>query len=149
MSLTIGELARTTGARIQTIRYYESVGLLPHPARTEGKQRRFEQAHVDRVNFIRHGRELGFSLGAVKDLLALADSPHAPCEGADRIAQRQLDDVRGRIERLESLRDELARMLERCQGGQVATCRVLQALADHGACMGHTPMDEEGLARRP
>jgi DNA-binding transcriptional MerR regulator len=119
---------------VPTIRYYEQVGLLPEPRRTEGKQRRYEKAHLDRVNFIRHGRELGFSLDAIRELLELAGSPDAPCAEADRIAERQLRDVSRRIERLSALRAELERMLEQCRGGAVATCRVLEALSDHHAC---------------
>lgn len=138
MSYTIGELSHATGCRIQTIRYYEQVGLLPAPRRTEGKQRRFETSHLDRVNFIRHSRELGFSLGAIRELLNLADSREAPCAEVDRIAERQLRDVTHRIERLSALRVELERMLEQCRGGEVATCRVLEALSDHHACDVHT-----------
>lgn len=137
MAYSIGDLSQATGCRVPTIRYYEQVGLLPAPRRTEGKQRRYERAHLDRVNFIRHGRELGFSLEAIRELLELADSPHAPCADADEIAARQLDAVNRRIERLMLLRAELERMLESCRHGEAANCRVLQALSDHSACETH------------
>ena len=137
LSYTIGDLSAETGCKIQTIRYYEQVGLLPAPRRTEGKQRRFEPFHRERVNFIRHARGLGFPLGAIRELLELADSPHAPCERVDRIAERQLQDVNHRIDQLTALRDELQRMLAQCRGGEVASCRVLEVLSDHRACARH------------
>lgn len=146
MAYSIGELSRATGCRIPTIRYYEQVGLLAEPRRTEGKQRRYEKVHLERVNFIRHGRELGFSLDAIRELLDLAGSPRAPCVGADRIAERQLREVTRRIERLDALRVELERMLEQCRGGDIATCRVLEVLSDHTKCCTHANARTSGSA---
>jgi len=134
---TIGRVARETGCRVQTLRYYEEVGLLRKPKRTDGGQRRYERADVDRVNFIRHCRELGFSIESVRDLVALADAPTAPCADADRLCAEQIENVRGRVARLTALGDALERVLAQCRGGRVETCSVIEALSSHGACAGH------------
>ncbi len=129
--LTIGELAARTGCKVQTIRYYEQIGLLPEALRTEGNQRRFGPPHLDRLAFIRHSRELGFPLETVRELLDLADDPERSCEAADRIAKRQLQQVESRIARLEALKAELQRMIRQCRGGRIADCRIIEALASH------------------
>ncbi|WP_144389857.1 MerR family transcriptional regulator, partial [Phaeobacter sp. 22II1-1F12B] len=64
--LTIGTLSKKTGTKVQTIRYYEQIGLMPEPGRTEGGQRRYDNAQLDRLSFIRHSRQLGFSLDAIR-----------------------------------------------------------------------------------
>lgn len=84
---SIGDLSRETGCKVQTIRYYEQIGLMPEPERTSGNQRRYGRAHIGRLTFIRHSRQLGFSLEAVRDLLKLADNPSQSCDAADRIAK--------------------------------------------------------------
>lgn len=131
---TIGQLAGRTGCKVQTIRYYEQVGLMPEPLRTAGNQRRFGTPHMDRLTFIRHSRELGFSLEAIRELLDLADDPDRSCEAADSIARRQLHQVESRIDRLKALKRELKRMIVQCHGGKIAECRVIEVLADHGLC---------------
>ncbi|MBU0726703.1 MAG: helix-turn-helix domain-containing protein [Alphaproteobacteria bacterium] len=133
--LTIGALARKTGTKVQTIRYYEQIGLLPEPGRTEGGQRRYGDAELDRLSFIRHARQLGFSLGAIRELLDLSDHPNKPCHEADTIARRQLKEVEQRLVRLEALRTELERMVRECSGGRTADCRVLEVLRDHSECL--------------
>ena len=92
--LTIGQLASQTGCKVQTIRYYEQIALMPEAARTAGNQRRYYRWHLERLAFIRHSRELGFPLDAIRELLSLADNPERSCEAADRIARRQLEQVR-------------------------------------------------------
>jgi DNA-binding transcriptional MerR regulator len=130
-AVPIGELARRTGCKVQTIRYYEQIGLMPEAARTLGNQRIYGAAHSDRLAFIRHSRELGFPLDAIRQLLTLADDPHQPCATADRIAQEQLVEVQNRIARLEALKVELERMVEQCRHGTIGHCRVIEVLADH------------------
>jgi DNA-binding transcriptional MerR regulator len=132
---TIGGLAQQTGCKVQTIRYYEEIGLMPEPARTAGNQRRYSREHVDRLAFIRHSRELGFPLDAIRALLSLADHPEQSCEAADSIARTQLQSVERRIGRLQALKTELERMIEQCGGGRVAECRVIEVLADHSKCL--------------
>jgi len=133
--LTIGTLAKRTGTKVQTIRYYETIGLMPEPERTEGGQRRYSQAGLDRLAFVRHGRQLGFSLEAIRDLLDLADNPAQSCSEADSIAQKQLKQVEDRIARLEALKVELQRMICECGQNSVADCRVLEVLRDHSECL--------------
>ena len=130
-AVPIGELARRTGCKVQTIRYYEQIGLMPEAARTLGNQRIYGPAHSDRLAFIRHSRELGFPLDAIRQLLTLADDPAQPCATADRIAQEQLVAVQARIARLEALKVELERMVEQCRHGTIGHCRVIEVLADH------------------
>lgn len=140
--LTIGSLAKKTGTKVQTIRYYEQIGLMPEPGRTEGGQRRYGDAEHDRLAFIRHARQLGFSLEAIRELLDLSDHPNRPCHEADAIARRQLKQVEQRLARLEALRTELKRMVHECSGGHTADCRVLEVLRDHSECL--TDHDEIG-----
>ena len=140
--LTIGSLAKKTGTKVQTIRYYEQIGLMPEPGRTEGGQRRYGDDELDRLAFIRHARQLGFSLEAIRELLDLSDHPHRPCLEADAIARRQLKQVEQRLARLEALRTELQRMVHECSGGQTADCRVLEVLRDNSECL--TDHDEIG-----
>lgn len=133
--LTIGALAKRTGTKVQTIRYYEDIGLMPAPERTEGGQRRYGAAALDRLAFIRHARDLGFGLDAIRELLDLSDRPDRPCSDVDEIARRHLEDVERRIARLETLRLELGRMLAECGAGRVSDCRVLEVLRDHSECL--------------
>ncbi|MGB8621258.1 MAG: helix-turn-helix domain-containing protein [Paracoccaceae bacterium] len=131
----IGTLARRTGTKVQTIRYYEQIGLMPAPGRTEGGQRRYRDAELDRLAFIRHSRQLGFPLEAIRELLDLSDHPDRDCGAADSIARRQLREVDNRIARLEALRRELKRMISECRGGTTSDCRVLEVLRDHSECL--------------
>lgn len=133
--LTIGTLAKKTGTKVQTIRYYEQIALMPEPGRTEGGQRRYGDAELDRLSFIRHARQLGFSLDAIRELLDLGDHRNRPCADADAIARRQLKQVEQRIARLKTLRTELMRMVKECSGGRTADCRVLEVLRDHSECL--------------
>lgn len=136
-AFTIGRLARETGCKIPTIRYYEQVGLLPEPGRSAGNQRVYDQRHLSRLAFIRHSRELGFSQAAIRQLLELSDHPDQSCAEVNQIAQSHLDEVNHRISRLEALKAELERMVQACEGGKVGDCRVIETLADHahGRCL--------------
>ncbi|UFN48981.1 helix-turn-helix domain-containing protein [Roseomonas sp. OT10] len=137
--LSIGDLATAVGVNVRTIRYYEAAGLLPEPARTAGNQRSYGPAHLHRLAFVRHAREMGFDMAAIRDLLRLADAgAESPCAGAHAVARQQLAATRSRIARLRSLEAELERMLDGdCDGGQVGHCRIVEALADHahGHCL--------------
>jgi DNA-binding transcriptional MerR regulator len=128
-------MSRETGCKVQTIRYYEQIGLLPEPERSSGNQRLYSNRDRDRLAFIRHARELGFPLDAIRELLKLADHPSQPCEAADAIAAAQLEAVEMRIARLQSLKQELERMLAHRHGGKIADCRVIEVLADHSKCL--------------
>lgn len=134
--LTIGKLGEATGTKVPTIRYYEQIGLLPRPERSSGNQRLYGSAAQERLAFIRHARELGFPLDAIRDLLGLQDRPDQSCAAADAIARRQLAAVEARLARLRSLKAELERMVAQCAHGTVADCRVIETLSDHGLCHG-------------
>lgn len=133
--LTIGQLSERTGCKVQTIRYYEQIGLMPAPGRTGGNQRRYSAPHLERLAFIRHSRELGFPLDAIRELLDLTDDPDRSCDAADGIARRQLKQVKSRIARLQALETEFRRMIRQCKGGKIADCRVIGVLVDHGQCL--------------
>jgi DNA-binding transcriptional MerR regulator len=130
MNLPIGELARRAEVKVPTIRYYEQIGLMPETERTEGQQRRYDRTAVARLAFIRHARELGFEVDAIRTLLSLQDDPNQSCASADEIAKARLAEVEGRIASLKALRKELQKMVEECACGRVGECRVIETLAD-------------------
>jgi DNA-binding transcriptional MerR regulator len=134
MEISIGELSRRTGVKVPTIRYYESIALMPAPLRSEGQQRRYGESEVSRLTFIRHARELGFEIDAIRELLAMSAQPEQSCAEADSIARRHLSEVDRRISQLVSLRAELQRMVDACSHGRVGDCRVIETLANHDHC---------------
>lgn len=129
---SIGDLARRSGTKVQTVRWYEEVGMLPKPARTAGNQRLYTRADLDRLVFIRRGRELGFSLDEIRRLLSLSDRADMPCGEADIIATAHLKEVRQKIAHLRALEAALERMVTQCSHGTVSDCRVIDALAAGG-----------------
>ena len=131
----IGQLAQQTGVKVPTIRYYEEIGLLPAPDRTESQRRAYGAGAVQRLRFIRHARELGFEIDAIRTLLALQDDPNQPCGTADTIARARLSEVEQRIRSLTALKAELNHMIQGCSHGRVAECRVIEVLADHAECL--------------
>lgn len=134
MRLKIGDLAKATGTKVETVRYYERIGLMPPAERTSANYRSYTSAHIDRLHFIRHGRGLGFDIADIRSLLALADQPGRDCAEVDRIASGHLQAVEAKIAQLKVLKKELSRMIGRCRGGQVETCRIMEVLADHRHC---------------
>ena len=127
--LTIGELARGTGTKVETIRFYEKSGLLPAPARTAGNYRAYSPAHLNRLSFIRRSRDLGFSLEQVRTLVDHADQKDRPCDAVDAIAKDHLSEVDSKIADLTALRRELDSMITQCQCGTVADCRIIESLS--------------------
>lgn len=127
--MKIGELSRATGAKVETIRFYERLGLLAAPARTTGNYRAYELAHLARLSFIRRARDLGFTLDQVRDLLDLADDRDRSCMGVDAIATSHLAAIDRKISDLQALRDELDRVIGSCRQGTVADCRIIETLA--------------------
>ena len=145
--LTIGKLGSSAGVKVPTIRYYEQIGLLPEPDRSAGNQRLYQRAALDRLAFIRHARELGFPLEAIRDLLSLSDRPDQSCAAADIIAKAQLAATRARITRLRALEAELERMVSHCACGTISDCRVIEVLGDHSLCAtDHRPAGHEAAA---
>ena len=133
--MTIGEAAEQCGVKVTTIRYYESVSLLPAVERAENNRRTFDQAGVARLRFIRHARELGFEIDAIRQLLELADKPERPCMEVDAIAQAHLAQIESRIMRLTALKKEVRRMITECAHGRIGECRIIGVLADHAHCL--------------
>ena len=128
-ALSIGELAQQTGTKVETIRYYERIGLLPSPARTGGNYRAYARSYLVRLSFVRRGRDLGFSIGQIRALLDLADQKERSCEAVDAIAREHLVDVKRKLADLTALRRELDSLIGQCRHGTVAECRILEALA--------------------
>ena len=135
--LTIGKLSAAAGVKVPTIRYYEQIGLLPEADRSTGNQRLYDKTTLERLSFIRHARDLGFPLEAIRELLSMADQPDISCAAADDIARRQLGAVRERITRLQALQTELERMVVQCAHGTVSDCRVIEVLGNHDLCLHH------------
>ncbi len=133
--MSIGEVAREGGIKVQTIRYYEQIGLIPPARRTSGNHRQYTETHLDLLKFIRHSRALGFSLDQVREMLALREAPNRPCAEVDEIARRHLSDVEQKIAQLTSLQDELRHMVGQCAGGTVSSCRIIEVLSDHSQCL--------------
>ena len=127
-AFTIGQLGYRTGVNVETIRYYEKIGLLPEPARSAAGYRQYGDDHLRRLHFIRRGRDLGFSIEAIRELLRLATHPDYPCQDADRLAVEHLAEVERKIAELERLRHALGEMIN-CRAHTVAECRIIDALA--------------------
>ena len=128
--LTIGDLAKATGTKVVTVRYYEQAGLLPVPPRTSGNYRIFGASHLHRLRFIRRCRDLGFTLDQVQDLLCLSSQEDQPCGEVNRISAGHLIEIEQKIADLSRLADELRRINARCQGdGVIADCRIVEALS--------------------
>lgn len=134
-AMAIGALSRNTGVKVPTIRFYEQIGLLPAPPRTESNRRTYGPEGVKRLQFIRHARELGFEVDAIRQLIALANYPEQPCGQADSIAREHLAQIDTKIARLVALRAEVQQMLDGCTQERMADCRVIEVLADHGECL--------------
>ena len=128
MSRSIGDLSRVTGTKVETIRYYERIGLMPQPERTTGNYRAYDKGQLDRLSFIRRCRDLGFSLDQVRALLSLSDDQERDCAGIDSIAQEHLLEVDRKLADLTALRRELKAVIDSCDGGTVGQCRIVEAL---------------------
>lgn len=126
--MKIGELAKATGTKVETVRYYEQTGLLPAPARTQGNYRTYSGEHLARLSFIRRARDLGFSIEQVRALLDLSDDQSRDCATVDQIASEHLREVDRKIADLTALRRELSAVIASCDGGTVAECRIIEAL---------------------
>ncbi len=126
--LTIGRLASAAGVNLETIRYYERVGLMPPPDRTVGGHRSYRPEHRARLAFIRRGRELGFSLDDIRALLALGESGRQSCAEVKVIASNHLQTVQAKITDLARLAAVLEEAVRLCAGGNAPECPVIQVL---------------------
>ncbi len=123
---TIGALARQAGVGVETVRYYQRRGLLHEPERPYGGIRRYGETDLRRLRFIRHARDLGFSLDEAGELLQLDDG--VECEEAQRIAGEKLDRIQQRIEQLQSIQTTLEALLEQCRETNTARCPMIRSL---------------------
>ena len=131
--IAIGALSKHTGTNIETIRYYERIGLLPAPARSSGGYRLYGAGHFKRLNFIRRARMLGFSIGEVRTLLRLADERKQPCAEVRVVAEAHLSDVRAKIADLEAMERVLEETVARCAKGTGSYCPMIEALYQESA----------------
>ncbi len=131
--VAIGSLSKQTGTKIETIRYYEHVGLLPAPSRSPGGYRLYSTEHVKRLTFVRRARTLGFSIGEVRTLLRLADERRRPCAEVRVVAEAHLEDVRAKITDLRRMERVLKATVAGCAEGRRAACPVIEALYRNGS----------------
>lgn len=123
------ELARRSGCNIETIRYYEKIGVLPDPPRTASGYRLYDEKHLVRLRFILRARELGFPIGEIRGLLGLVDGAAPTCAEVKARTEKHLADVRARISDLRRIERVLAQTAKQCSGDDVPDCPVLEALA--------------------
>jgi MerR family transcriptional regulator, copper efflux regulator len=132
-AVTIGSLAAETGCTVPTIRYYEEIGLLPEASRRAGGHRVYGDADLRRLTFIRRCRDFGFSIGQVREFLALVGSPERDCVAARDLTQLHLDAVRGKLKELRALEHDLKAFVTdcnaQCAGGPAGACVILEDLA--------------------
>ena len=127
---SIGELSRQTGCKVETIRYYERIEILPPPARTEGGHRVYNESHFKRLNFVLRARRLGFSLEDVRRLLELSDGEGETCEHVERMATDRLTQVRNKMSDLVLMEEGLDGMVKECRTGTTPQCPLIDALFD-------------------
>ena len=128
--IRIGDLAKGTGTKVVTVRYYERIGLLPRPPRTAGNYRIYSDEHMRCLRFIRRCRDLGFTLDQIRDLLRLSSQKDGECAEVDRITAQHLIEIEQKTSDLKRLARELRRLNECCQGnGIIADCRIIEALS--------------------
>ena len=128
-NLKIGDLARETGTKVVTIRYYEKAGLLPPPERSAGNYRTYDLHTLERLRFIRRCRDLGFSFDQIRELLDLSSDDERDCREVDEITAMHLAAVEQKIADLQALAHELRRISSRCSGGgTISNCRILDAI---------------------
>jgi len=127
--MRIGELSTATGCNLETIRYYERIGLVPRPKRLGNGYRLYAPSDVERIRFITRGRALGFSLEEIRSLLSLAEDKTLSCREVDTLARTHLEDIRARVRELNAMARELGQTIDSCAGGQRGSCAILGVLS--------------------
>lgn len=127
---SIGQLAEKAHCKAETIRYYESIGLIPKPPRTAGGHRLYTPAAVKRLSFVRRSRELGFNIDQIRDLLRLIDEPRHTCGEVQAMTLAHDEDILRKIEDLQRLHQALHELASRCKGKDysVEECSIINAL---------------------
>ena len=128
-NITIGALSELTGVNIETIRYYEKIGLLPPPRRSQGRHRLYDRDLTQRLQFVRRSRELGFSIEEIRALLRLVDQGGLGCSEAKGITEHHLADIRGKISDLKKLERVLGGLAKACDANQLPKCPLLEVLS--------------------
>lgn len=128
--LTRGALAAEAGCGIDTIRYYEQIGIMPPPPRSVGGHRLYGQPIVKRLHFIRRSRELGFTLREIRQLLRLVDGGNCTCAQVETLARERTQDIRRQIADLKRRKAVLEAIASRCSGGEIRECPIIDALFD-------------------
>lgn len=126
--LTRGAFAARTGCSIETIRYYEQIGILPPPLRTGGGHRLYGEGFIKRLTFILRSRDLGFTLEEIRELLRMVDGRNYTCAQVDVLAQKHLLGIRRKISALKRLKSTLETMTAQCSRGQIPECPIIDAL---------------------
>ena len=129
------ELARRTGCNLETIRYYEKIGMMTDPPRTASGYRVYDESHVSRLRFILRARKLGFTIEEIRGLLALVDGGTQTCAEVKQRTERHLADVRAKIADLRRIERVLAATAAKCTGNEVPDCPVLDALTSRAVLM--------------
>ena len=128
--MQIGDLSRQAGVNIETIRYYEQIGMLPPPPRSEGGHRLYGQNLIMRLNFILRSRDLGFTLEEIRELLRVVDGGNFTCAQVEALAREHVEDIRRKISDLKKLKAVLEIMASQCRGGKVPACPIVETLFD-------------------
>ena len=125
-----GDLARLTGCNLETIRYYETIGVMPEPPRSSKNYRVYDDSHVTRLRFVMRARGLGFTLDEVRDLLAMVDGGQQTCGEVQALATAHLATVRAKIADLRRIEHVLSSTVAQCTGDDVPECPVIDALTE-------------------
>jgi len=129
-SFSAGQLAKKANCKVETVYYYEKIGLIPEPPRTQGGHRSYDLDHAKRLNFIRRSRELGFTIVQIKELLKFIDEPHHYCGEVKAMAMLQAREAQKKIDDLERLKLALTKMVSQCKGSgySINNCPIIDAL---------------------
>ena len=130
--LAIGEVSRRTGVNIETVRYYEKIGLMPKPNRSEGGNRLYNDVQLQRLYFIKRCRVIGFSQLEIRALLSMVDHDNVTCAEVHRVTTAHVADIRQRIKDLRKLEKVLTQMANECSRGDVPECPIIETLFDYG-----------------
>lgn len=126
--MKIGEIAKRTGLKVETVRFYEAEGLVASPIRSGGNYRLYDRTHLERLYFIKRSRDLGFTLDQVRDLLRLANDPRGSCDGVDEMAVLHVAEIDRKLADLQALRQDIVEW-GRCDATTIADCRLIDALS--------------------
>jgi Cu(I)-responsive transcriptional regulator len=129
--MKIGEIAKQTGLKVETVRFYEAEGLIDPPTRSGGNYRLYGRSHLDRLSFIKRSRDLGFTLDQVRDLLRLSDNPRESCDEVDAIAAEHIAVIDRKLADLNALRSEIVTWGGSCNASSIAECKVMDALTSN------------------